>query len=413
MLNMNTLFLSEARMPDGDIQDILIENGTIKAIGQGLVVPKGASVINSTNMHVSPGWVDVGTHICDPGYEHREDLTSVAAAARAGGFTAIACFPNTDPALHTKSEILYVKSKAARLPIQVFPIGAVSNKCEGKDLAELHDMHAAGTLAFSDGSQAIQDAGLLLRALQYVKTFGGLIINVPNDCSIAAGGQMHEGLMSTQLGLKGIPALAEELMVQRDLSLLQYTEGRLHIHLVSSAKSVSMIRAAKKSGLSVSCSVAIANLCFTDEQMESFDSNWKLMPPLRSETDRMSLLEGLADGTIDLICTNHTPWHEEAKNLEFPYAEFGMTSLETAFSLYATYLRKHLSIAQWVEKVSAAPRRILGLPISRIAVGEKVELTVFDPDMTWIPEAQNFRSKSKNMPWFGQKLSGVVFDINV
>ncbi|MFN4257597.1 MAG: dihydroorotase, partial [Saprospiraceae bacterium] len=173
-----------------------------------------------------------------------------------------------------------------------------------------------------------------------------------------------------------------------------------------------MIRAAKKSGLSVSCSVAIANLCFTDEQMESFDSNWKLMPPLRSETDRMALLEGLADGTIDLICTNHTPWHEEAKNLEFPYAEFGMTSLETAFSLYATYLRKHLSIAQWVEKVSAAPRRILGLPIPHIAVGEKAELTAFDPDMTWTPEAQNFRSKSKNTPLFGQKLSGVVFDIN-
>jgi dihydroorotase len=409
MLDMNTLLLSKARTPEGSVQDILIENGTIKAIGQGLAAPAGASVVSSANLHVSAGWVDVGTHTCDPGYEHREDLASVAAAARAGGFTAIACFPNTDPALHTKSEILYVKGKSARLPVQVFPIGALSNKCEGKDLAELYDMHEAGAVAFSDGSQSVQDAGLLLRALQYAKAFGGLIINVPHYRSIAAGGQMHEGLMSTQLGLKGIPALAEELMVQRDLSLLQYAEGRLHIHLVSSAKSVDLIRAAKKSGLPVSCSVAIANLCFTDGQMENFDSNWKLMPPLRSERDRAALLEGLADDTIDFICTNHTPWHEEAKNLEFPYAEFGMSSLETAFNLYATYLRKHLSIAQWAEKISAAPRQILGLPIPKIAVGEKAELTAFDPDATWTPESKNLRSKSKNSPFLGQQLSGIVF----
>ncbi|MBN8678444.1 MAG: dihydroorotase [Chitinophagales bacterium] len=393
---------------EGLKRDILIQNGVIALMAEQIPAPDGAEVISSEHLCVSPGWLDVGVQVADPGYEHREDLTTAAAAGAAGGFTAMACFPNTEPALHTKSEILYVKSKSAGLPVHCYPIGAISQHVEGKDLAELYDMHAAGAVAFSDGKKAIQDAGLLLRALQYSRAFNGLIINTPHHKTIAAGGQMHEGLMSTSLGLKGIPALAEEIMVQRDLSLLEYSEGRLHIHLISTAKSVSLIRAAKKAGLPVTCSVAVANLCFTDEKLVNFDSNWKILPPLRETADMYALREGLADGTIDFICSNHTPWHEEAKNLEFPYAESGMIGLETAYALCRTYLHKELTVTQLVEKLCLAPRRILGLPVPKIAQGERAELTVFDPESEWVLEAGNIRSKSKNTPFVGEKFTGKV-----
>jgi dihydroorotase len=409
------LLLKNARIFDGTTesrgQDILIRDGIIEAIGDHLSTPQGAEIWESADLCVSPGWLDVGVYAADPGYEHREDMASAASAAAAGGFTAIACFPNTAPALHTKSEILYVKNKSMGLPVQYYPIGAISQSCEGKDLAELFDMHTAGAVAFSDGKRAVQDAGLLLRALQYAQAFNGLVINVPHHKTIAAGGQMHEGVMSTTLGLKGLPALAEELMVQRDLSLLEYSEGRLHIHLVSTAKSVALIRAAKHAGLPVTASVAVVNLCFTDEKLVDFDSNWKILPPLRSQTDTEALLDGLLDGTIDFICSNHTPWHEEAKNLEFPYAEFGMIGLETVFALCRTYLRKKLKINDLVDKMSLAPRRILGLPISKIAPGEPAELTVFDPDFEWIMEVQNIRSKSRNTPFVGKKFKGKVLGV--
>lgn len=409
------LLLKNARIFNGTSesqrQDLLIQNGIIEAIADHIATPNGAEVWESTDLCVSPGWLDIGVHAADPGYEHRENLETATAAAAEGGFTAIACFPNTDPALHTKSEVLYIKNKSAGLPVKCYPIGAISQDCEGKDLAELFDMHAAGAIAFSDGKRAVQDAGLLLRALQYSQAFKGLVINVPHHKTIAAGGQMHEGVMSTSLGLKGIPALAEELMVQRDLSLLEYSEGRLHIHLISTAKSVALIRAAKKSGLAVTASVAVANLCFTDEKLVDFDSNWKLMPPLRSKADTTALVEGLLDGTIDFICSNHTPWHEEAKNLEFPYADFGMIGLETSFALSRTFLDEKLSINDLVQKMSLAPRQILGISTPKIAVGEAAELTVFDPNAEWTLEAKNIRSKSKNTPFIGQTFKGKVIGI--
>lgn len=410
------LLLKNARIFDGlgkdrTEQDILIENGIIKAIGQGLNAPEGTTVWSSQQLCVSPGWLDIGVTTGDPGFEHREDLRTAASASAAGGYTGIACLPNTDPVLHTKSEILYVKGKAQGLPVNCYPIGAVSQQCEGKDLAELFDMHMAGAVAFSDGKKSVQDAGLLLRAMQYAKAFGGLVINVPHHKTIAAGGQMHEGLMSTSLGLKGMPALAEELIVQRDLSLLGYADSRLHIHLISTARSVALIRAAKKAGLPVSCSVAVANLCFTDEKLADFDSNWKEMPPLRSQTDVDALREGLSDGTIDFICSNHTPWHDEAKNLEFTYAEFGMIGLETTFALCRTYLGKHLTTNDLVNKLCVTPRRVLGLPVPKIEVGERAELSVFDPEAQWVLEKSHIASKSHNTPFVGQTFTGKIIGI--
>jgi dihydroorotase len=406
---MNIL-LQQARIVDGsresEPQDILIRNGKIAAISTHIGVEKDMDVWTSPHLCVSPGWLDVGVQTGDPGFEHREDLRSVAAAAARGGFTSIAPFPNTQPAVHSKSEILYIRNNTHGLGVHFYPIGAVSQECAGKDLAELYDMHTAGAVAFSDGKKAVQDAGLLLRAMQYVRAFNGLVLNEPHHKTIAGSGQMHEGAMSTSLGLKGLPALAEEMMVQRDLSLLEYAEGRLHIHLISTAKSVEMIRAAKKAGLQVSCSVAVANLFFTDAELRDFDSNWKLLPPLRAQSDADALLDGLVDGTIDFIVSNHSPWDEEAKNLEFPYAEFGIIGLETAFALCCSYGKLPLPLL--VEKLSLAPRRILGLPVPEIKEGAKAELTVFDPMESWTFGVENIGSKSRNTPFLGRKFQGKV-----
>lgn len=418
MLNMKDLLIKKVKLLNGtgktsapsEPVDLLIRHGKIEAVGSNLTADASVEVWTpGGNAVVSPGWFDVGVQVCDPGYEHREDLASAAAAAAAGGYTAIACFPNTHPAIHSKSEVQYILRNSAHLPVSIFPIGAVSGNAEGKDLAELYDMHAAGALAFSDGSKSVQDAGLLLRALQYTQAFDGLVMNQPHHKSIAGGGQLHEGLMSTSLGMKGLPALAETLMVQRDLSLLRYAGGRLHLHLLSTAEGVDMVRKAKKAGLAVTASVAVANLAFTDEVMATFDSNWKVQPPLRSRADADALLEGLRDGTIDFVCSNHVPWDSENKNLEFPYAEFGMSNLETAFAMYRTFVPQNkTSIADWVRWTAVAPRQTLGLPVPSIEVGAPAEITVFDPEAEWTPTVKVWKSKSVNNPLIGQVLKGKV-----
>lgn len=408
--------LRNVRICDGhqieEPQDISIRDGVIEAIGPDLPAPNDADVFTfEGTAFVSPGWFDVGIQTGDPGFEHREDLHSASNAAAAGGFTAVACFPNTQPAADSKSAISYILNKTAGEPVWFYPIGALSVHAEGKDLAELYDMHTAGAVAFSDGNRSVQDAGLLLRALQYAKAFNGLIINWPHHKTIAGGGQMHEGVLSTMLGLKGIPALAEEISVQRDLSLLAYSGGRLHLHLLSTRKGVELVRAAKAAGWPVTAAAAVANLCFTDEQLAEFDTNWKVLPPLRDNDHREALLEGLADGTIDFICTNHTPWDTEAKNLEFPFAEFGMTGLETAFALCRTYLRDQLTVEMLVQKWALAPRRALGLPVPAIEPGAYAELTVFDPEASWTFTEQHIRSRSHNTPFVGQEFKGRVLGI--
>ena len=393
-------------------QDIGIRDGIIEAVGKDLPVPADAEVLAfEGTAHVSPGWFDVGIQTGDPGFEHREDLQSAAKAAAAGGFTAVACFPNTNPAVDSKSAVANIRNKTAGGAVVFYPNGAISVHAEGKDLAELYDMHTAGAVAFSDGSRPVQDAGLLLRALQYVKAFNGLIINWPHHKSIAAGGQMHEGVLSTMLGLKSIPALAEEVTVQRDLSLLAYAGGRLHLHLLSTRKGVELVRAAKAAGLPVTASVAVANLCFTDDCLAEFDSNWKVLPPLRDNSHREALLQGLTDGTIDFICSNHVPWDTEAKNLEFPFAEFGMIGLETAYALCRTYLQEQLSVETLVQKWAISPRRVLGLPIPEIKPGARADLTIFDPEASWTFTEQHIRSKSQNTPFLGQVFKGKVLGI--
>lgn len=395
--------------------DLLIKDGKIAAIAKDLPSGDSTEVVWLQEGYVTGGWLDVGVFAGEPGFEHREDFGSVAAAAAAGGFTAIACLPNTKPALHSKSEISFVLRQSISSAAALYPIGAISQDCAGKDLAELYDMYQAGAVAFSDGLTPVQDAGLLLRALQYATAFGGIIINHPHHKGIAGAGQMHEGRISTELGLRGLPSLAEHLMLQRDLSLLEYAgeAARLHVHLISSAESVGLLRAAKAKGLSVTASAAIANLCWTEDDMamapgaSPFDSNLKMLPPLRGAADREALVEGVVDGTIDFISTHHLPWDVEAKNLEFPYAEFGITGLETAWSMYCMYLADKVSLERWIAAVSVVPRHLFGLELPPIMVGNVANLTIVDCGGTW--EYTRSLSKSNNSPLLGKTLKGRVW----
>ncbi len=410
LLIKNVTIVDTQSSHNGQSVDLLIENGRIKNIQPGIIA-EYTEVLDAKGACVSPGWMDVGVQACDPGYEHREDLQSAARAAAAGGFTAIAVLPNTNPAIDSKSEVLYIKKNTQELPVDFYPIGAVSEGCRGKDITEMLDMRSAGALAFSDGKHAIEDNGLMLRALQYVRPFAGVIINQPLDTGIAGDGQMHEGIVSTTLGMRGIPSLAEELMVERDLYLLAYTDSNLHLANISTAGAVQQIREAKNRGLHVTASVAALNLVFDDDALNDFDSNFKVLPPVRSVRDREALIAGLLDGTIDFINSNHVPVDEEGKKREFPYASFGAIGLETAFAASWSVLNNRLSVAEMVRLLAVRPRVRFGLPVPSVETGQVANLTIFDPNAEWIVDRSDIRSKSKNSPFIGRKLMGRVLAI--
>ncbi len=390
--------------------DIRIADGAIEAVGAELSA-EGARLIEAESLYVSGGWLDIGVQTGDPGFEQRETLDSVSAAAARGGFTAIACQPNTDPVVHSKSEVAYLVNHTRDNLVACLPLGAVSRNCEGRDITEMLDMRAAGAVAFTDGEKPVQHNGLLLRALLYAKAFDGLIINRPHDDSIAGAGQIHEGLMSTSLGMKGIPALAEEIMARRDIYLLEYSDSRLHLANVSAAGTVALIRRAKERGLRLTASVPVMNLLFDDEALRDFDANYKVMPPLRSAADREALLAGLADGAIDCISTNHVPWDEEQKKKEFSYAEFGAIGLETAFPALCTYLGDRFAPEQWAEWLGYGPRRLLGRSLPPIEAGQPADLTVFSTQGSTMIESKALRSRSRNTPLAGETLRGRVWAV--
>jgi len=393
---------------NGKVKDILIRNGKITKIANRIKDDK-AEVWQAENAHVAPGFMDVGTQVGDPGFEHKEDLQSAIRAAAAGGYTAVACTPNTHPVIATKSEVLYIRNQQDL--VDFYPIGAVSAACKGKEITEMYDMREAGAIAFSDGHKSLNDSGLMMRSLLYVKPFDGIIINQALDPHLAHSGHLNEGTVSTSLGMKGIPALAEELMLQRDLYLLEYTDSRLHVANVSCARSVELIRQAKKRGLRVTASVNPMNFTFDDTAVMSFDTNMKVMPPLREKPDIKALKKGLKDGTIDFICTNHTPEDEEGKKLEFVYAQAGVIGLETTFAVSRSQLNKTLDIEGLIDKLAIAPRRVFGLKIPKIAEGEQANLCLFDPDKNWIFTDKNIYSKSKNTPFVGHELQGKILAV--
>lgn len=391
-------------------RDLLLRNGKIESIKPKIDAPK-TKVLQANGAFVSIGWLDVGVQTGDPGFEHREDLQTVSQAAEAGGYTGVACFPNTSPSIHSKSEVLYLKNNAKDNLVDFFPIGAVSQNCKGIDITEMYDMHHAGAVAFSDGKKAIQNSGLMMRALQYVKAFAGTVMNHPHNSDIANSGQMHEGKISTSLGMKGIPRLSEELMVQRDIYLAEYTDSKLHLSNISSATSEELVRSAKKKGLHVTASASILNLIFADEELSDFNTQFKVIPPLREKEDIKALQNGLKNGSIDIITSNHTPIEEEGKNLEFQNADFGALGLQTTFALYNTHLTDVINVEDFLEKIAIRPRQILDIDLPKIEEGAMANLTIFDPNIVWTFSKKDILSKSKNSPMIGMELKGKVLGV--
>jgi dihydroorotase len=377
--------------------DILINNGLIEDIQ--LSSKKAFPIISKTfdckGASLSPGWADMRAALREPGFEFKEDLDSAAKAAVAGGYTHITCLPSTQPTLQTKADIEFVYRKAENLPVHILPYGALSKNREGLDMNELYDMHKAGAVAYTDANKPVTDSGLMLRALQYSKIFGGLVMSHADDVSLSAGGRMHEGPMSTSLGLKGIPPIAD---------------GKIHIAHISTKGSVELIRKAKKQGVRVTCDVAVANLCYTDEQLSSFDSNYKLTPPLRSKSDQKALWDGLMDGTIDCIVSDHHPEDAEHKQVEYEYAAQGMIMLQTAYSLLNQYSPKGFTEEMLVNVLAIRPRNILNQPLT-ISKGSKAELTIFDAKQTWNYSDSNNLSRSKNSPILNTTLTGKVLGV--
>ncbi len=391
---------------NGKIFDLLINDNKISKIGQNLT-DKAAVIVEIPNLLVSPGWVDIFSHFNDPGFEFKETITTGANAATAGGYTRVFTLPNTNPVTDNKSLVEYAAKQSADLAIYIHPIGAITQKTEGKELAEMYDMRNSGAIAFSDGLNPVQSPGLFLKALQYVKAFNGVLIQVPIDKTIGAAGLMNEGIISTRLGLPGIPAIAEESILKRDIDLVKYTDSRLHITGVSTAASLQLISTAKKEGINITCSVTPYHLFFSDDDLQTYDTFLKVNPPLRTKADMLALRDGVLDGTIDCIASHHLPQDWDHKICEFDYAEFGMTGLETAFCV-VNHLLEQLSDTRIAELFSINARNIFGLPTTHIAEGEIAELTLYLRNESTCLEKNDFKSKSANSAFIDRSLTGKI-----
>jgi len=387
-------------------QDILVENGFITQIAKSLKNSHKYPEIAFENLHVSSGWFDSSVSFGEPGYEERETIANGLHVAGTSGFTDIALNANTNPVIDSHSDVSFVISKAVNSATNLHPIGALTKDSKGEDLAELYDMKSAGSIAFGDYKKPIENPNLIKIALQYASSFEGLVQSYPHESRVAASGVMNENIMSTQLGLKGLPALAEELQIARDLFILEYTEGKLHIPTISTAKSVALIREAKAKKLDVSCSVAIHNLKYKDECLTDFDTNFKVNPPLRTASDIEALIQGVKDGTIDMVTSDHNPIDIEYKKIEFDYAKNGTIGLESAFGALNTLF----TTKKAVQLLTKGKSRF-GLDTTSIKIGSKADLSLFNPSETYVFEDKHIRSKSKNSLFKGSKLKGTVYGI--
>ena len=406
------IIIREAKIIDpkspfhNQIVDVQLENGSVKQIGLKLSNDNKSEEIQLENLHLSQGWFDTSVSFGEPGFEDRETISNGLNVAAKSGFTGIALQPNSDPVVDNQSQVNFVKSKANGFATELFPIGALTKKSEGKDLAELFDMKNSGAIAFGDYNKNLENANLLKIALQYVQDFDGLVVVYSQDSNIKGSGVANEGIVSTRLGLKGIPNLAEELQIARNLFVLEYTGGKLHIPTISTAKSVQLIKEAKAKGLQVSCSVSVHHLTFTDETLDGFDTRFKVTPPLRIESDRKALLKGLKDGTIDMITSDHNPIDIEHKKMEFDLAKNGTIGLESAFGALSTVLPLEMII----EKLTSG-RRFFSTENDVISENSKANFTLFNPDGNWNFSKENILSKSKNSAFLGAKMTGKVYGI--
>lgn len=384
-------------------RDLMIEGGIV-----GEAPPDSTQadlVVEAEGMLLSPGWFDLRALFCDPGHEYREDLESGCSAAAAGGFTGVALLPNTLPVLQTKNQIGHIKARNAERLVNLFPMASVTLDTKGEALTEMIDLHTAGAVAFTDGEKPLWHTDILLKTLQYLQKFDGLLATRPEDPLLTKFGSMNEGVNSTILGMRGMPKLAEEVVVARDLALLAYAGGRLHFSNISSAKSVELIRQAKQQGLQATCDIAAHQPVFDDGALTTFDTAYKTSPPFREPKDNKALLDGLKDGTIDAIVSSHTPHDEEGKKLEFDLAEFGMIGLQTV----GHCLAQMSATLEWpllIDKITHAPRKILKLPQPSITPGQNANLTLFDPKADWVFDASTNYSKSQNSPFFGKRIAG-------
>jgi len=409
---MNIL-LRSARIIDmnsryhNQVKDILIQNGIIVKIGKKLELPKNCKEIKLDNLHVSNGWFDSSVSLGEPGYEERENLFHGLEVAAKSGFTKIALNPNTNPFIDNKSAVEFLIQKSTDSAVKLYPIANLTQKAAGKEMAELYDMQNSGAIAFGDYNKPVDNVNLLKIALLYAQNFDGLVLSFPQDGNIGTHGLVNESENTTRLGLNSIPNLSEELQVSRDLSVLEYTGGKLHIPTISTSKSVQLIKDAKKKGMDVTCSVSAHHIYLTDSEIKSFDTNYKVSPPLRSEKDVKSMIKGINDGTIDMIVSDHNPIDIENKNVEFENGVDGTIGLESMFGS----IGKKLDLNQVIVCLTENPCKRFNLPISIIDEGEKADLTLFDPTLEYIFENEHILSKSKNSAFLGKGLKGKAYGI--
>ncbi|NNL16865.1 MAG: dihydroorotase [Flavobacteriaceae bacterium] len=387
-------------------RDILIEKGIISKIARNIKNPKNYKAIKLDNLHISQGWFDSSVCFGEPGFEERETIKNGLETAAYSGFSAVAVNPNTNPVIDSNADIAFLQSKAKGHGVALYPIGSLTKGSQGKELAELYDMQNAGAVAFNDYKSSTSNSNLLKLALQYASGFNGLVCSFPQNNSIAGIGVMNEQEMSTSLGLKGIPNLSEELQIVRDLFLLEYTNGKLHIPTISTAKSVELIREAKAKKLNVSCSVAVHNLCLSDSLVSEFDTRYKVLPPLRTESDIKALIKGVKDGTIDMVTCDHNPLDQELKRVEFDHASYGTIGLESAFGA----LQNKFTLKKTIEILTKGKERF-GLETNSINIGNKLNITLFNPDLNYVFSDDNIISKSKNAIFEKQNLKGKAYGI--
>ncbi|WP_340105831.1 dihydroorotase [Rhodohalobacter sp. 8-1] len=390
--------------------DIRIKDGKISEISEAIVQNDGEELFDAAGNYISGGWMDMHVHFREPGFEHKETIETGCRSAAFGGFTEVACMPNTKPATHTRDVVEYIRKKAEGEAVSVHPIGCVTKDRAGKSIAEMADMKKGGAVAFSDDGDPVYNSQVMRVALEYSSMLGMPIINHEEDLELSRPGHMNEGEVSTRLGLDGTPGIAEETMIARDILLAGFTGGHVHVAHISTRKAVDLVRQAKKDGINVTTEVCAHHFDLTDEEVEKrkFDTNVKMHPPLRTADDVEAMIEGLADGTIDVICTDHAPHAVEEKEVEFIYAPNGIIGLETAWSITVKRLlqTRKLSLEEILEKIVIKPREILTLDVPEVAIGERANLTIFNTDESWVYSPKRVRSKSRNSPYLNDKLTG-------
>ena len=390
----------------------MIEDGLLKSIDDSISI-EGVEIFDAAGLIVAPGFIDLHVHLREPGEEYKETIASGVAAAVAGGFTSICAMPNTTPVNDNASVTRSIIDKAREAGLaRVYPVGAITRESKGEELAEMAEMKAAGAVAVSDDGRPVMNNQVMRHALEYARDHGLVVVDHCQDLNLAAGGVMHEGRYSTLLGLRGMSGTAEESHVARDIMLAELTGARIHIAHLSTAGSVEMVRRAKQKGVAVTCEVTPHHLALTDAAVVGFDTNTKMSPPLRSETDRAALIEGVLDGTIDAIATDHAPHHADEKMLDYDHAPSGVVGLETALGVALTVLHQShtVPLIRVIEMLTTGPARAFSLPCGTLAVGLPADVTVFDPATEWTVDPQRFKSKSRNTPFAGWKLRGRVVE---